>query len=68
MKRDEEGRMGERESVIHMHQLGAGAVTKGGITFNTEHIWYCTICNVVPLVLNFVHLVTRIGSEIGSEM
>ena len=67
MKRDDEGRMGERESVIHMHQLVAGAVTKGGITFNTEHIWYC-ICNVVPLVLNFVHLVTRIASEIGSEL
>ena len=61
MKRDEEGRMDEHESIIHMHQLGAGAVTKGGITFNTEHIWYC-IGNVVPLVSNFVHLVTRIES------
>ena len=67
MKRDDEGRMGERESVIHMHQLGAGLSGSSRITFNTEHIWYCT-CNVVPLVLNFVHLVTRIASEIGSEL
>jgi len=59
----EERRMGEHNSVIHMHQLDAGVVAKESMTFNTKHVGYC-ICNVVPLVLNFVHLVIRIGSEL----